>query len=111
MTHHIEENNIIKLDRFIESEILMERDLNFRLNSRQIHGFHEDSTWWGLPLISEYYLVHFNSTTLDALGLQRPPPWAMKESDWTWNKFVEYAIHITKRSTLVRVSDLTGSLS
>lgn len=98
VSRHMEYLNFISLDRFMRTEPYMERGLGFSLDLQQANSFQKEGVWWGLPLISNYYLVHFNTTTLADLGLPFPPPWGMPVSDWTWERFVEYAITITKRT-------------
>ena len=49
-----------------------------------------DNKYWGLPWIANPFIIYYNKTMFDALGVQAPTP----TDDWSWDEFIEVSRQI-----------------
>lgn len=50
--------------------------------------------YWGLPWIANPFIVYYNKTMFEALGIQPPQP----DDDWTWDEFIDISRKIAGKT-------------
>lgn len=53
-----------------------------------------DNKYWGLPWIANPFIIYYNKTMFDALGVQAPTP----TDDWSWDEFIEVSRQIAGKT-------------
>lgn len=67
-----------------------------------------DGKYWGLPWIANPFIVYYNKTMFDALGVETPSP----TDDWSWDDFIDVSREIagnTYRGKEVYASIIEGN--
>lgn len=53
-----------------------------------------DNKYWGLPWIANPFIIYYNKTMFDTLGVQAPTP----TDDWSWDEFIEVSRQIAGKT-------------
>lgn len=53
-----------------------------------------DNKYWGLPWIANSFIIYYNKTMFDTLGVQAPTP----TDDWSWDEFIEVSRQIAGKT-------------